>query len=73
MVRRNVPEAGFCGVIGRRSRFDLLAEPLVSDRVAVQHKKRIAQLAAEVAASSLPVYRLGRLVAFEVRIEPLEE
>jgi hypothetical protein len=30
-------------------------------------------LAAEVAASSLPALQAGRLVAFEVRIEPAEE
>jgi len=60
----HVPEAGFWGVIARKSRFDLLAEPLVSDRVAVQHKKRNAQIAAEVAASSppaLPAWEARRL------------
>jgi hypothetical protein len=30
-------------------------------------------LAAEVAASSLPALQAGRLVAFEVRIEPAKE
>ncbi len=50
----------------------LLAEPFVSDRVAVQHKKYYA-LAAAVAASSLAALQTGRLVAFEVRIEAAEE
>src|SRR5271157_3690060 len=44
----------------------LLAEPLVSDRFVVLHKKYYA-LAAEVAASSLPAPQAGRLVAFAVR------
>jgi hypothetical protein len=50
----------------------LLAGPLVSDRVAVQHKN-VHALAAEGAASSLPALQAGRLGAFEVRIEPAEE
>ena len=50
----------------------LLAETLVSDP-SLFFTKTYYALAAEVAPSSLPALQAGRLVVFEVRIEPAEE
>jgi hypothetical protein len=60
------------GVIGRRSRFVFWQNHL-SAIASLFSTKTYYALAAEVAASSLPALQAGRLVAFEVRIEPAEE
>jgi hypothetical protein len=77
-IRKPVPCGGsldagaFMGSNRTQKPTCLLAEPLVSDRVAVLHKN-VLRTRAEVAASGLPALQAGRLVAFEMRIEPAEE
>ena len=77
-IRQLVPGEGpsmlrrLWGVFGRRSRFVFWQNHLRAI-ASLFFTKTYYALAAEVAASSLPTLQAGRLVAFEVRIEPAEE
>ena len=69
---KSVNTRGFVGSNRTQKPICLLAEPLVSDRVAVQHKN-VLRFSGQSRGEQSSRSTAGRLVAFEVRIEPAEE